>query len=598
MFQSFDTTSNPAQGPARLKALRTAMNEASVDGFLVPRADAHQGEYVAPHDDRLIWLTGFSGSAGFCCALKETAGLFVDGRYRIQAKQQVADDFTIVHWPEVSLAAWLKETGIKGTIGFDPWLHTAREIERLEIELANSGISLQPIHNLVDAIWADQPAPPTAKVLPYPEELAGEHHADKMVRLAADLRGKGQSAAVTTLPDSLCWLLNIRGSDISRNPIAQGFAILHDDARVDLFMAPEKLADAYDHLGDKVTCHGPNELMPMLAALSGVVRLDKGSVPLAIASVLAASGLEIAYDQDPCALPKACKNAQEIAGTTEAHLRDGAAVCNFLAWFDENAEQHITEIDVATQLENCRRDTGLLRDISFDTIAGAGPNGAVIHYRVTHDTNRTLQSGEIMVVDSGGQYLDGTTDITRTLPIGNIGKKESHAFTLVLKGMIAVSQLRWPAGLAGRDLEAMGRVPLWQAGMDFDHGLGHGVGTYLCVHEGPQRLSKISDVPLMPGMILSNEPGYYREGAFGIRIENLVVVEHAPSLEGGDSHRDMLQFRTLTYAPIDRRLIVTDLLTADERDWLNTYHQECFDHLSPRVGSETRRWLSEVTKPL
>lgn len=598
MFQSFDSTADPSHGPARLKALRTAMAGAGVDGFLVPRADAHQGEYVAARDERLSWLTGFTGSAGFACVLKDKAGVFVDGRYRLQVRQQVADVYTPVDWPEVQLGEWVLENLGSGILGFDPWLHTVEQVEHLTEVFADKGITLQPVENLVDAVWDDQPDAPNAKAFAQAVEFAGESHAVKRKRLGADIAATGASAAVITLPDSICWLLNIRGADIPKNPVVQAFAILHADGRVALFIDPAKCADLADHFESDIEVHAPDELIDQLKALSGSVRLDKSTAPMAVASVLTAAGTTIDYGAEPCALPKARKNAKELAGTTEAHLRDGAAVANFLSWFDDNSESGISEIEVAKYLEACRTATNQLKDISFDSIVGAGPHGAVIHYRVTHDTARTLQSGEIMVVDSGGQYADGTTDITRTLAIGPVGDEEKRAFTLVLKGMINVSQLRWPKGLAGRDIEAFGRRPLWLAGLDFDHGLGHGVGVYLSVHEGPQRLSKVSHVPLEPGMILSNEPGYYKPGQFGIRIENLVVVEEAPSLEGGDDHRQMLQFRTLTYAPIDRRLIVPDMLTQDERDWLNTYHKECFERLSPRIQPETLDWLSQATQPI
>jgi len=598
MFQTFVSSADPSHGPARLKALRAAMTDAGVDGFLVPRADAHQGEYVAACDERLSWLTGFTGSAGFACVLQDKAGVFVDGRYRLQVREQVADVFTPVDWPEVQLGDWVLENLGSGTLGFDPWLHTVEQIEQLTKIFAGKGITLQPVANLIDAVWADQPAAPNAKAFAQEIEFAGEDHAAKRRRLGEDIAATGADAAVITLPDSICWLLNIRGADIPKNPVVQAFAILHADGKVALFIDPAKCADLDVHLGADITVTSPEQFVDALSALTGRVRLDKSTAPMAVASVLSTQGTEIDFGAEPCALPKARKNARELEGTTEAHLRDGAAVANFLAWFDDNSENGISEIDVAQQLESCRTATNQLKDISFDSIVGTGPHGAVIHYRVTHDTSRTLQSGEIMVIDSGGQYVDGTTDITRTLPIGSIGDEEKRAFTLVLKGMINVSQLRWPAGLAGRDIEAFGRRPLWLAGLDFDHGLGHGVGVYLSVHEGPQRLSKVSHVPLEPGMILSNEPGYYKPGQFGIRIENLVVVEQAPSLEGGDDHRQMLRFRTLTYAPIDRRLIVPEMLTQDERDWLNTYHQECYAHLSPRVEEKTRAWLSQATQPL
>jgi len=596
MFQTFDVTARPEQGPPRLALLRGELEAEGLDGFLVPRADAHQGEYVAAHDERLAWLTGFTGSAGFCAALRDVAGVFIDGRYRTQVKRQVAGDFTPVPWPEVQLAGWLKEQLPQGgRVGYDPWLHTVAEIARTTEALDGSGIGLVRCDNLVDRIWADQPAPPMQPVKPHPIEFAGETAAAKCARLAEGLRDAGHRAAAITLPDSIMWLLNIRGADIPRNPVAHGFVLLHDDGRVELFMAAAKLKDLGDHLDDGVSVAEPDAFLDRLAALEGPVRLDKGTAPQLLADVL---GDKAAYGEEPCALPKARKNAAEIAGAAEAHLRDGAAMVELLCWLDAQAPGSLTEIDVVTRLEECRRRDNALQDISFETIAGTGPNGAVMHYRVTEETDSRLEDGHMIVLDSGGQYLDGTTDITRTIGIGAVGIEERAAFTRVLQGMIAMSRLRWPAGLAGQHIEAIGRMPLWLAHQDFNHGLGHGVGAYLSVHEGPQRLSRISDVPLEPGMILSNEPGYYREGAFGIRIENLIVVEPAEVLPGGDAERAMLCWRTLTYAPIDRRLIVAELLTGAERSWLNAYHAAVAEKIGPRVGETARAWLEEATAPL
>jgi Xaa-Pro aminopeptidase len=600
MFQSFDATARPEQGPPRLARLRAAMAAEKLDGFLVPRADAHQGEYVAPRDERLAWLTGFTGSAGFAAVLAHVAGVFVDGRYRVQVRHQVAGDFTPVNWPETKLADWLKEQLPNGgTIGFDPWLHSYEEIEKLIEALRGSGITLAETDNLVDRIWPDQPAPPQGAITPYPEDMAGETHGSKRARIAETLREAGQKAVILTLPDSIAWLLNVRGSDIPRNPVPHGFAILHDDARLTLFADPAKCGDALRaHLGPEITLRPPEAFGPGLRSLVGPVRLDKASVPIWVSGQLADSGVEVAWGEDPCILPKACKTQAEIAGSAEAHLRDGAAVCEFLAWLDATAGQGgLTEIDVAAELETMRRDTGALRDISFDTIAGAGPNGAIVHYRVTTETNRAVRPGELLLIDSGGQYLDGTTDITRTIAVGTVGEEEKRCFSRVLKGMIAVSRARFPKGLAGRDLDALARYALWQAGQDYDHGTGHGVGAYLSVHEGPQRLSRVSHVPLQPGMILSNEPGYYREGAFGIRIENLIVVQDAPPLEGGDD-REMLDFRTLTFVPIDRRLILPAMLNMEERAWLNAYHAEVAAKIGPRLSAEARGWLERATAPL
>ncbi|MBD3663634.1 aminopeptidase P family protein [Sulfitobacter sp. TSTF-M16] len=596
MYQSFEVSARPEQGPPRLLALRAEMQKEGLDGFVIPRADAHQGEYVAPRDERLAWLTGFTGSAGFCAALVETAGVFIDGRYRTQVKTQVAEAFTPVPWPEISLGAWLREQLPQGgVVGFDPWLHTPGQIAQTEAVLEGSGVTLRQSTNLVDRIWADQPAPPMAQAKVHPLQFAGESHAEKRHKVGAVLRDAGQAAAVITLPDSLCWLLNIRGSDIPRNPVVHGFAVLHQSGVVDAFVAAAKVGGLDDHLGDEVSVRDPSELLSYLDGLDGPVRLDKLSVPVVIADRLDDRKV---WGDDPCALPKARKNEAEIAGAAAAHLRDGAALVEVLCWLEGQPPGTVTETQVVTQLETARRRDNALRDISFETIAGTGPNGAIMHYRVTEETDSILQEGQLLVLDSGGQYLDGTTDITRTIPIGAPPPEASAAFTRVLAGMIAMSRLRWPVGLAGRDIECVGRLPLWMAGQDFDHGLGHGVGAYLSVHEGPQRLSRLSDVSLEPGMILSNEPGYYREGAFGIRIENLLVVRDAPELEGGDAHRKMLQWQTLSFAPIDRRLIVTEMLDTSARDWLNAYHAGVAEKIGPRLSPDAKLWLDAATVPI
>lgn len=596
MFQNFEVAARPEQGPPRLAALRDVLAHEGLDGFLVPRADAHQGEYVAPRDERLAWLTGFTGSAGFCAVLQSIAGVFIDGRYRTQVKAQVSEEFTPVPWPEVSLGAWLPEQlPGGGIVGFDPWLHSAGQIDTLRDALKGTAVVLQACDNLVDRIWADQPAPPMGPARVHPLDFAGESHISKRARLSEELRENGHKAALITLPDSLCWLLNIRGTDITRNPVAQGFAILHDTGGVDLFMAAEKLVDVRDHLGREVTPRAPETLMKAIEELTGPVRVARGTVPVVLAELL---GDRADFAGDPCALPKARKNVAEIAGSAAAHLRDGAAVVELLAWLDAQPIGSLREMQVVTKLETLRRSDNALQDISFETIAGTGPNGAIMHYRVTEETDSPLKDGQLIVLDSGGQYLDGTTDITRTIAIGAPSEEAQRAFTRVLQGMIAMSRLRWPVGLAGRDIEAIGRMPLWLAGQDFDHGLGHGVGAYLSVHEGPQRLSRVSHVPFEAGMILSNEPGYYREGAFGIRIENLIVAQEAPSLPGGDDHRKMLNWRTLTFAPIDRRLVVGRMLTATERDWLNSYHAEVAEKIGPRLSPAAKTWLDTATAPM
>ena len=593
MFQTFESTANPAQGPARLAALRGVLAAEGLAGFLVPRADVHQGEYVAARDERLQWLTGFTGSAGFAIVLERVAGVFIDGRYRTQVKGQVdLGHFTPVPWPEVKPADWLRETLTAGVVGFDPWLHTADEIEKLEAGLQGTGITLRPVENMVDRIWADQPEPPMGRAFAHPDALAGETSAAKRARLAEGLRKAGQTAAVITLPDSLCWLLNLRGADVPRNPILHGLAILHDDARVTLFAESAKFDEATRaHLGAHVTLRPAAAFVPALHTLQGPVRVDKGTAPLAVSLELQDAGITVAWGDDPCRLPKACKNAGEISGMREAHLRDGAAVVEFLCWLDAQLPKGgLTEIDVVKGLEGFRRATNALHDISFDTICGAGPNGAIMHYRVTEQSNRVVEQNSLLLVDSGAQYLDGTTDITRTVAVGDPGDYARACYTRVLQGTIAISRVRWPKGLAGRDLDPLARAPLWLAGQDFNHGTGHGVGAFLSVHEGPQRLSRISEVPLETGMILSNEPGYYREGEFGIRLENLIVVEPAPHLAGGDDERDQLRFETLTFVPFDRRLVVAALLAPGERDWLNAYHAEVLAKLAPRLSPAALDW--------
>ena len=597
MFQTFDVTTHPDQGPPRLAALRAAMAAQGLAGFIVPRADAHQGEYVAPCDARLAWLTGFTGSAGFAVVLPDVAGVFIDGRYRVQVRAQVAAAFTPVHWPEVTLADWLLEQLPQGgVVGFDPWLHTVDEVAGLREKLGPKGISLQATANLVDALWADRPAPPDAPFTAYPLEFAGESHADKRGRLAKGLADAGQSAAILTLPDSIAWLLNIRGRDVTCNPVPHAFALLHADATVDLFCRTGKADALRDHLGDAVRIRPQAAFAPALTALTGTIRLDHKSAAQHLADVLA--GKTLINAPDPCILPKACKNPVEIAGSQVAHMRDAVAMVQFLCWLDATAPQGgLTEIDVVTALEGFRRATNALRDISFETICGAGPHGAIVHYRVTTDSNRPVKPGELLLVDSGGQYLDGTTDITRTVAVGPPPPDAAACYTRVLQGVIAISRARFPKGVGGQHLDALARFPLWTAGMDYDHGTGHGVGAYLSVHEGPQGISRRSVVALEPGMILSNEPGYYREGAFGIRIENLIVVRQAPPVPGGDD-RKMLDFETLTWVPLDRRLIDLALLSGPERAWVDGYHAQVLALIGPRVEGQVYDWLSAACAPL
>ena len=591
MFQTFDATTTPDQGPPRLAALRAHLAGQGIDGCLVPRADRFQGEYVAPCDERLAWLTGFTGSAGFAVVLPDVAGVFVDGRYRLQVRQECADVFTPVDWPEVKLADWLKDQGAQGRIGFDPWLHTVDEITRLREALTGTGIDLEPVANPVDAVWEGRPPPPSAPFFAQPEDLAGESSADKRARLAKPLAEAGQAAALITLPDSIAWLMNIRGADIPRNPVPHAMALLGAGGNVTLFCDPAKAAG----LGLDAVVRPEAELPEALAGISGKVLVDPKSAPYAVADIL---GERLVKGDDPCALPKARKNAAEVAGTIAAHDRDAVAMVRFLAWLDAEAPSgRLMETDVVTALEGFRAETNALRDISFDTICGAGPHGAIVHYRVTLKTDRAVWPDELLLVDSGGQYVDGTTDITRTVAVGEVPEAPKAAFTRVLKGLIGLSALRFPQGIAGAHIDAIARAALWQVGLDYGHGTGHGVGSYLCVHEGPQGISRRSTVPLETGMIVSIEPGHYREGDYGIRIENLAVGREAPKLPDQDPI-DFLHFQTITYVPIDRRLILPELLTGAERDWLNAYHAEVLARVGPRLDPATLRWLEAATAPL
>ncbi|MCK4861758.1 MAG: aminopeptidase P family protein [Rhodobacteraceae bacterium] len=596
MFQNFTVTTSPDAGPARLAKLRETLREEQVDGFLIPRADAHFGENVAPSSERLAWLTGFTGSAGYCAALLDTAGVFIDGRYTLQVRSQIdLDSFTPLSVPAVELSDWLIEALPQGgTIAYDPWLHSFDEIEKLETALVDHNITLRKTDNLIDRIWTDRPEPPKGKIHPHAMEFAGEASESKRQKIGAELAKKDLTAAVLTLPDSIAWVLNIRGADISNTPVALCFAILHANGNFDLFVDLDKCDGALRaHLGADVTLHPEADFPENLTALTGKTAVDRDTAPIAISDLLQTP----VWEADPCILPKACKNPTEIAGTRTAHIRDAAAMAEFLCWLESAAPSGtLTEIDVVQKLETFRRNTNALKDISFETICGSGPNGAIVHYRVDENSNRMIQTGETLLVDSGGQYEDGTTDITRTIAVGEVPIETKRANTLVLKGMIAITRSRWPVGLSGRDLDGFARIALWQAGMDYDHGTGHGVGAYLSVHEDPQSISGRPTPPLETGMIVSNEPGHYKEGVYGIRIENLLVITPPTIPEGGD--RKMHGFETLTFVPIDRHLILAQMLTADERNWLNAYHAEVFEKINALVTPDTRAWLESACAPI
>jgi len=604
MFQTFDDTNNPALGAERAKRLRDELARRGFDGFLIPRADEHQGEYVPPHAERLRWLTGFSGSAGLAIVLTDKAAIFVDGRYTLQVRNQTdIDTFEPKHLSEEPATRWIEETLPRGAkLAYDPWLHTVDAVERYRKAAEKAGGTLVPVDtNPLDAVWNDQPAPPTAKVEPHSLDYAGETAADKIKRVANNLMSGDADTAVLTMPDSIAWLFNIRGSDVPHTPLPLAFALLHEDGHAELFIDERKLRpDTRAHLGNIVTVRPRDELGAALDELGHekkTVLIDPTTCSAWIKARLSTAGAEVKRGSDPCELPKACKNKAEVAGTRAAHLRDGQALTRFLAWLGTTASKGgIDEITAARKLEAFRAETGVLKDLSFDTISGAGANGAIVHYRVTTDTNQPLKPGELYLVDSGAQYLDGTTDVTRTVAIGESSAEQRDRFTRVLKGHIGIATARFPEGTSGAQLDAFARMSLWKVGLDYDHGTGHGVGSYLSVHEGPQRISRMSHVPLKPGMIVSNEPGYYKTEAYGIRIENLLVVTEAEMIEGGE--RPMLGFETLTLAPIDLNCVETDLLTADEKEWLNAYHARVRDTLAEGMDAETLAWLYEATQAI
>lgn len=593
----------------RLAALRQELARRGVDGFLVPRGDEHQGEYVPAAAERLAWLTGFKGSAGFACVLLDEAAIFVDGRYTLQVVQEVDTSlFTARHVTDEPLAAWLEARLKPGQrLAYDPWLHTEEQVRRLERSVTALGASLAALDgNPIDAVWTDRPAPPKAKIRPHDLALAGRGSGEKREALGVQLAKAGVAAAVLTLPDSIAWLLNVRGGDVVHSPLPLSFALLHADGGVEWFVDPDKLTpEVTAGLGNAVSIEPPARLadgLDRLGKAGAKVLADPATAARWVFDRLRAAGAEVAKGADPCLLPKACKNAVELDGMRRAHRRDGAALSRFLHWLDGEAgarggDGALTEMEAAGRLAAFREATGELRDLSFDTIAGAGANGAIVHYRVSEASNRPLRQGELFLLDSGGQYPDGTTDVTRTVAIGEPTQEMRRRFTLVLKGHIALARARFPKGTTGSQLDTVARYALWQEGLDYDHGTGHGVGSYLNVHEGPQRISKLpNSVALLPGMIVSNEPGYYKTGAYGIRIENLVAVTESPKAEGEE--RDMLAFETLTLAPIDRRLVERARLSAEEAAWLDAYHARVREALGPQLDAPARAWLEAATAPL
>ncbi|MFC4346365.1 aminopeptidase P family protein [Kordiimonas lipolytica] len=588
---------------ARLTALRAELKERGLDGFIVPLTDEHMSEYVGTYAQRLPWLTNFTGSAGNAAVLQDKASLFIDGRYTIQAAAELDPALYEHHlFENYPLLKWVADNAPEhGVIGYDPELTTIAWVEQAEAALKKKGLKLEAVStNPIDAIWEDRPAEPLAPALVHTAEHAGKSAEEKRAEIGEKLREEGADAAVITMLDSIAWAFNIRGTDVSNTPVTHAWGILHADGSANLYIAPEKVTDELRvHLGNQVQIEPRNTFYTALAALGGAGRkilADRDTNNAKVFNTLQVSGATIVEGQDPCILPKAVKNPTEQQGSRDAHIRDGAAIAEFLHWIETEAPKGgIDELIAVDKLWACRKKRDLLRDKSFDTISGSGPNGALPHYRVNEASNRPLKNGELYLVDSGGQYLDGTTDITRTVPVGDPTDEMRDRFTRVLKGHIALATTRFPKGTSGMALDAIARRPIWEAGLDYDHGTGHGVGAFLGVHEGPQRIAKGgTSVPLQPGMILSNEPAYYKENAFGIRIENLILVKRVEE----DTEREMYEFENLTWAPIDRRLVDTKIMSDTELDWLNRYHTQVYDKIADLVDADTREWLKEATAPI
>lgn len=585
---------------SRLADLRRLLSEKEGDGFLIPRTDAYRGEYVAPCDERLAWLTGFTGSAGMAIVLKEKAALFVDGRYTLQARNQVdLNDYEICSLVDDPAYAWIKKQMKEGQkLFYDPWLHTLDDKNHIQKACEAVGASCLPVANLIDGIWADRPPAPFSPVQIHEQPYAGISSKEKRTHIASILQGKKADAALLTLPESIAWLLNIRGNDIPYTPIAQGFALIWSDASLDLFIHPAKISpEVKKHMGDKVRLTDLRSVEDALSRLKDItVLIDPSVTPLALLKPLEKCSL--LKGADVCALPKAIKNPAEIAGAKDAHIQDGIAVTRFLAWLSQATQaSRITEMDAANQLLFFRQENPLFISPSFHTISASGAHGAIVHYHPTPQTNQDLDLNSLYLVDSGGQYLNGTTDITRTIAIGVPTPEQKDRFTRVLKGHVALATALFPRGTTGSQLDVLARYSLWQAGLDYNHGTGHGVGSYSNVHEGPQRISKgPSLVGLQAGMILSNEPGYYKAGAYGIRLENLVLVVEKGISEDGE--QPFFGFETLTQAPIDISLIEEGMLTSEERTWLNTYHRHVRDTLTPYLDEKETAWLLNATKEI
>ncbi|MGE0179473.1 MAG: aminopeptidase P family protein [Sphingomonas sp.] len=592
---------------ARLAALREQLKADRLDGFVVPLTDEHMSEYVGSYAQRLAWLTGFQGSAGSAVVLPEEAAIFTDGRYTLQVRDQVdGRNWSYQSIPETSVAEWLKTHAPDGArIGYDPWLHTHEWVKRATESLAEKGALLIAVRrNPIDAVWTDQPEPSRARLIVHPDTYAGRSSAAKRQEMADWLKEQGANMAVLAALDSIAWTFNVRGQDVEHTPVALSFALVNDDGTADLFVAPEKIGDdVRQHLGNGVRVHDRAAFAPALAGLAGkTVAVDPERSVAAIFEALEQAGAKVVAKRDPAILPKAIKNEVEIAGHKAAQARDGAALTRFLHWLSIEAPKGgQDELSAAARLQAFRQQSGDLRDLSFDTISGAGPNGAICHYRVSEETNLPIEMNSLYLVDSGGQYADGTTDVTRTVAIGAPTAEMKERFTRVLKGHIGIACARFPQGTRGSQLDSFARQHLWEVGLDYAHGTGHGVGSFLSVHEGPQRISPVGssqaggDEPLQAGMILSNEPGYYKAGEYGIRVENLVLVV---PIEVEGAEKPVLGFETLTFAPIDRALIDVAMLTGRERAWVDGYHAEVLEVIGPQLSGDDLGWLRAQCAPL
>ncbi len=594
---------------ARLTALRVQLKKDQLDGFVVPICDEHMSEYVGDYAQRLGWLTGFGGSAGSAVVLSEEAAIFTDGRYTLQVREQVdGNNWQYVGVPQTSISDWLKEhTPAGARIGYDAWVHPKGWVESATVALKAKGAELVAVKsNPIDAVWADQPGKSDAKLMVHEDRFAGQSSAEKRAAVAEWLTANGLDSTVISALDSVAWLLNVRGSDVANTPVALSFVLAHADGTADLFVAPEKVGDdVRAHLGNAVRLRTPEEFVPALKAMNGKrIAVDPDRAVAAIFSALKDGGATIVEARDPTILPKAVKNHVEQAGHRAAQARDGAALSRFLHWMSETAHQGgLDELSAAARLKSFRQDTGMLHDLSFDTISATGPNGAHCHYKVDEKSNRAIEPNSIYLVDSGGQYLDGTTDVTRTIWVGpgQPTAEMKDRFTRVLKGHIALALAVFPEGTRGAQLDTMARAALWQAGLDYAHGTGHGVGSFLAVHEGPQRIGKFSggqagtDEPLQAGMFLSNEPGYYKAGEYGIRIENLVLVEER-DIAGAEGR--YFGFETLTFAPIDKTLVDVSLLNSEELRWWNDYHAKVLSIIAPQLDGDALAWAHEACAPL